>query len=417
MPASTRRRGSDLLFRWCPLEMGFDYQGNPYAVSSNKVITGTSDRGGTVGSASSVDVNGRVFVPGYKSARWHHSYDSTTGLFLPRGVLLEGSRTNKVVQSQALATTWTATNCTPANAVGTYAGLSFSRVTGIGATSTLYQAVSMTGDATKSWYFYAKSNGVAGDLSMIWYDSSAPATRRSMLLTVSAAGVVTCTNATVSALADGVYKVETTVPSVVAANTNNIYLVNNSASNTITSILLTGIQAEDATFPSSYIPTTTAAVTRSADALSFAFNAVPQAMTVYADFIESGTEQINSSGIFSIGGVTNPALFLAGNQPKYGLYHRVGSDVTSIASTSPTIGQRVELRAVLSATGTVTLGQTINAGTEAVAATSSALALATAWSNTTLTIGTRGPASEGFGAFTAFKIAPGTKTLAQMRAA
>jgi hypothetical protein len=153
--------------------------------------------------------------------------------------------------------------------------------------------------------------------------------------------------------------------------------------------------------------------------LTFPFRAPPQASTWYVKFIERGTAATASGGVLGIGNSTNAALFVfsAGVSTGYRVLHRRGADVFATASAVPNAGDTVELRAVLSASGTVLLGQSVNGAAEVVTAASGANALASAWSDTILTVNSRGPGSEGIGDFMSVRIAAGTQTLVTMRAA
>jgi hypothetical protein len=140
----------------------------------------------------------------------------------------------------------------------------------------------------------------------------------------------------------------------------------------------------NAAFPSSVIVTTTVAVTRAADAFSLAVNAVPQAGTLYAKLVDLGTYATANARVAQLG--SSPRLILY-NPGQYQVYHDNGSTaVTSTAAAVPAFGNTLELRAALSSTGAVTLGQSVNAATEAVAAPSGANALAGSWPGLTLFI-------------------------------
>lgn len=173
-----------------------------------------------------------------------------------------------------------------------------------------------------------------------------------------------------------------------------------------------------ASFCSSYIPTGAAAVTRAADACSWPFLASPQAMTLYVDGYELGTDQTTNGRVVSIENAADgdPRLLLysISTGGKYGLSHLNPAAVTSTAGSAATFGSRIELRGVLAADGSVTIGQTIASGTEVVAATSAANTLQSAWSAPTLII-VAGVGVTGFLALSSLKIAAGVQTLATMR--
>ena len=140
-------------------------------------------------------------------------------------------------------------------------------------------------------------------------------------------------------------------------------------------------------------------------------------MTVYVRFIEQGTCNVDSWGeILDIGSGVSESVFLYcfGGTGRYGLAHRVASDVIVLAVAAPVLGDTVELRGVLYADGSVALGQTINSGAEVLTAPSAALALSPAWAAPTLYLG--GP-TLGANDFQAALVAGGLRTLAEMRSA
>lgn len=168
---------------------------------------------------------------------------------------------------------------------------------------------------------------------------------------------------------------------------------------------------------SAVIVTTTAVVTRNRDQLSFPFTARPQAMSIYIRFVEAGTlnkgtnQKVlflgNASVFFQV--ISNGSFYLA----QY--TNGISSSVASTLAAAPSVGQRVELLATLSATGTVTIHQSLNGGAISTATTSAARTLPVAWGAQTLWINSLSTANVGMGAYTHVEIAQGVRTMQQMR--
>ena len=161
-----------------------------------------------------------------------------------------------------------------------------------------------------------------------------------------------------------------------------------------------------------------AATTRSADALYFDWPFAPQEMTVYCKFTERGTAQVNGLVVLEVGAAAggDPRLFVETASAKYRLSHDIGATHVNVsAAAAPSIGDTVELRGVLTATGAVFMGQSINAAAEVVTATSGVAALQGSWAAPRLYIGAEGAGNTGFNAFHSIKVSRGTKTMAEMR--
>jgi hypothetical protein len=130
-----------------------------------------------------------------------------------------------------------------------------------------------------------------------------------------------------------------------------------------------------------------------AETWSLPFGAPPQAMTFYLDFIEAGT-RYSAAGVrlLSLGNSTpgTPELKLeTDGAGAYRLTHHNGTSPVSAAagasggSAIPNVGQRVQLYATMSATGAVSIQQSIAGAAWSPVVTSGALALAAAWATPT----------------------------------
>lgn len=178
---------------------------------------------------------------------------------------------------------------------------------------------------------------------------------------------------------------------------------------------------DDAEFASSYIATTTAPVSRSADSLYYPFTHDPQEMTVYVKFVERGTLFTgNNTVLFTAGGPTNPKFkcVVKGGGTTYTV-QIIDSDgnFQQVAVTGPTsIGQIVEGRFVLHSDGSVEMGLSIDGGVESTAGPTSPVTngLEAAWGEQLFRLN-EGSGGVGHNAFIDVKVASGIHTMDGMR--
>lgn len=172
---------------------------------------------------------------------------------------------------------------------------------------------------------------------------------------------------------------------------------------------------------SSYIPTGNATGTRARDQLSFPFLGAPQAMTVYLKYRPMIVAPPTSAVVFHIGnaGLTNPRfdIFTAGSALTVeAVYTNAsGTQVASIPAVNLVIGNLVEVRATLSATGSVQCGVTVNGGTEVLGSASAAQALPQAWGGSVVTVGGAGSSLMTFAQVFAIATVRGVQSLDTMR--
>jgi hypothetical protein len=223
------------------------------------------------------------------------------------------------------------------------------------------------------------------------------------------------------------YRVSLQVPGIVAAHTQRVYLYPTDATVSLTgSVYAFGAQVERYYVPTSYIRTAGAAVTRSADTLSYAIGFPPQAMTIYTDLFDLGlVAQAPSGGVprgaqLGSNDATYDTLFgwIIASSHYAGRHNATpsGGNVTSTpGGTQPARGQRVEVRTVMQADGSVICGTAIQGAAESVGSATSALALIGAWATQTLTVAAVG--TKYALALRSLRIAAGVRTMDQMRQA
>lgn len=352
---------------------------------------------------------------------------------LPRTFLLEGARTNNLSKAQEFDdAAWdkggatVSANATPApdgtttadrleedNAAG---ALHFTRRSALTTTASTDQAISVyVARDTRSWVRMATVDR-AGTLRNSWIN-----------LVTGALGTVNSGHTIrVTTLANLWFRIEVVFNSGIGANQVDWYILLATADGVETydgvagnGVYLWGAQHEqDVSFATSYIPTTTAAVARGADAYTLPFTPPPQEMTFYIKFTEQGSVYTgNTNGLFGVGASTNAALYVlnSGAAGSYGVGHVRATTVSSVLATRPAIGAITEIRVVLFGDGSVQIGQSIAGAAETVGTQSAANALATAWFDALLTLNDRGGVP-GFSAIQSLKVVAGARSLAEMRA-
>lgn len=353
-------------------------------------------------------------------------------------LLTEGARTNLCLQSEDLATTWTNGQTTESvNATTAPDGATTADKLVDDATAAAAHFISQNVTKAASALVYAYSHHVkaaeysAGQIKLQGASGANNVTANFDLAAgtidaAAAAGTWTVGESGIEALGDGWFRVWVTGTTGTSTTISPVLFMDDGTGLTYdgdgaSGLLLWGAQLEQAAFPSSYIPTVGSSVARNADVLSYPFPFPPQAMTVYCKFTELGNSAaLSALGLLHIGAAagSDPRLEIeVTSGGKYRVQHDNGTTaVLSAQSTAPSIGDVVELRALLNADGSVQCNQSLNAGAEESPAASSANALGAAWSDTTLDIGHIAGTLVGFADIRAIKIARGIKTMAEMRA-
>ena len=172
-----------------------------------------------------------------------------------------------------------------------------------------------------------------------------------------------------------------------------------------------------ALFPTSYISTVAAAVTRNLDSLSLPFTGIPEALSVYVRFLELGTAltgAVDGPRVFAIGNI--PQFWVEAVSGNYEVVHHNGiNQITAVLAAAPAYGNLVELLAVLSANGSVTISQSINGGAIVTAGPSGSLTFAQAWGSSLIYVNNQASGFPGWIALSHLCVLRGVQTFAAMR--
>ena len=290
--------------------------------------------------------------------------------------------------------------------------------------------------AIAAWYTKWNGSTFGAIHRMRLRDNTAPADRGQVVWKFGSTGamVITSTGAgkvivAPAHIGNNWWKTSLECTAISTGNSNVVQFTPAETANGTTGgdMFIAHVQVEDVTstglFASSHIPTVSAAVTRAAETLSFPYLPVPQEMTVYLKFVESGTIVEAGAACLQIGstGSQNPRLMVIQDSVS-GFYQffvsdDAGNNQKITMGAAPALGDLVELRGVVGAGGSVNLNQSINGVAEVDGGTSAILPLSAAWAGQLLHVNSRGSANRGFTAIREIKIAPGTRTLSQMREA
>jgi hypothetical protein len=203
-------------------------------------------------------------------------FDYNPSTLAAQGLLIEESRTNLLLQSADFTTTWSQTNVTiTANTTaspdgGTNGDTLLINSAGANTTQT---SQSFTAGSTITVSVFAKKNASnflrieVGNLCSCWFDLNTGVTGTNG----AGSGNVLFSAKSIQAISNGWYRCALTVTtSTITTLSVGLFATNtdNNSSSVSSSIFLWGAQCEVGAFPTSYIPTTTTALTRSADVAS-----------------------------------------------------------------------------------------------------------------------------------------------------
>jgi hypothetical protein len=192
------------------------------------------------------------------------------------GLLIEEQRTNLLLQSEDLDTTWAETRATlNLNSVVSPDGtLTADRLIASTDNNTHFTTQTFTGTAASyTFTAYAKASGL-NFVALRLFNGTSQVGLAYYNLSTGATGTVTAGTATITSVGNGWYRCSLTATLAASAScTADIYLAsadntNSFAGDAFNGIALWGFQTELGAFPTSYIKTVAATVTRSPDAAS-----------------------------------------------------------------------------------------------------------------------------------------------------
>jgi hypothetical protein len=360
--------------------IGFGVQ--PYNALGATVYTGDGNSGIYIYGAqlsNSASLDPYVPTPGAapsSTAYYGPRFDYNPVTRLPRGFLVEEARTNLALRSAEFGSiSWTKNNATvTANVTTAPDGtttafkLAEDAATGFHGINQLATLVSGTAytqtffvkAAERNWIALTEGNNVTATA----YFNLATGT----IGTVSGTG---SPSATIVPFGNGWYRVSLTFTPI--ANAGNIQIRTATADGTAnyagtvgSGVFIWGAQLEAGSFPTSYIPTTTSTVTRSADVATITGSLFSQWYgqargTFVMNFTPDGGLTSGSTRVLSVssGGVSNRVVdvnFFAGNWTNYN-----GTATLAIGPAAvTTIPQRIA-----AAYATANYGYTLNGGTVA----------------------------------------------------
>ena len=247
-------------------------------------------------------------------ARFDHN--PTTGESL--GLLVEEARTNLVLRSEEFDdAAWTKTNSTVTadGAISPDGTMDADKIVSNSASlGFVVQSVSQTTGTSYTWSVFAKAGEYSFCQLRITGTVVSSITRAYFnLATGTTTGTANCT-ASITAFGNGWYKCSITYTTILAATASPRFYGQVDAADTVgdgtSGIYIWGAQMEAGAFPTSYIPTTTATVTRAADVASVTganfsswYNQTEG--TVFADWVKIGASNFQAMATVSDGTTNN----------------------------------------------------------------------------------------------------------------
>ena len=263
--------------------------------------------------------------------RFNHVYNGSS--WVSKGLLVEEQRTNSLRQSNTFNTTWVALDGTVvANSGtspdGTNNAWKLNELATTTAAHGIYQTLTIPGGAC-NWSIFAKA-GERSWLQFLAYNSTTNFPTWFNLSNGTIGTNAAGNTATITPVGNGWYRCSLTRSA--GADYAQIYTANadNNASylgQVGNGIYIYGAQVETGSFPTSYIPTTTAAVTRSADVcqitgsdFSSFWNSSEGSVAVEFDQLADASKMTNESYIYGFQNAADTEQFILRGQSS-GVYY------------------------------------------------------------------------------------------------
>lgn len=366
------------------------------SVAANVRVRGWPDqtftRSGSVASYLDEDQVIQQAVAANIARQWNYEQDS--GATWTRTTLLEGARTNICLQSEAMGTTWVASNVTVADdSIASPDGtVTADTLTASAGNATLIQDLGVIGSTANTFSIYLQRLTGTGDIDLTL---DGGATWTTVTLTTDWARF--------------------NITQTLANPDCGIRIVTSGDA-----VYAWGGQVEAASHASSYIQTVGSTVTRNAETMYLPYTPAPQAMSLYVKVIDWAGGQASGTlaHIGSATAATDPRLTIAITSG--GTIVAAYDDGVTPASTgalaAPSAGDDVEVCVTLTAAGVVDMVASINGGADVDVASAAGGAVPAAWADTRMYLNSAGSSQVGFNAFASVVAAAGVKTLAEMRA-